>query len=338
MDLTSQHALPLSPSRRRAVQALLGAGLAAAGWRPAWSADDYPVRPIKLVVAYGAGGANDIIARIIAKPLAESLGQSVVVFNQPGAGGTVGAAEVARAQPDGYTLLMAAGAHALAPSLYSKLPYDINKDFVPIGMAGRGTYVLCTNLSLPVKSVSELTVYAKTDGRQLSFVSSGVGAPPHLAGAVYKSMIGASMVHVPYKAEQESLTDLTTGRADIGFITMSNAAPLIKAGRLRGLAVTSATRSSILPDMPTMAEAGVPGFDVGTWWGVMAPARTPPAIVNKLFAALAKSVAAPSYASLLAVQGMDVAASRSPEEFAAYVQSERERYGAIVKAAGVQAE
>lgn len=301
-------------------------------------AQDYPAKPIKMIVAYGAGGANDIIARIVAKELGQALGQSVVVFNNAGAGGTIGAGDAARAAPDGYTLLMAAGAHALAPSLYKKLSYDIVKDFAPVGLVGRGSYVVSLNVDLPVKTIQELIAYARKPGVDLRFASSGVGAPPHLAGEVFKAMTSTHLTHVPYKSEPESLNDLVAGRVEMGFITVSNATPLIRAGRLRGVAVTSSTRSAVLPELPTLAESGLPGFDVSTWWGVLAPAHTPPAIVAKLHAALLKIVADPQYKSLLAVQGMDVASSPSPEAFAAFIKTEKDRYAAIAQTAGIQSE
>ncbi|OZI34251.1 hypothetical protein CAL29_11965 [Bordetella genomosp. 10] len=302
------------------------------------SAQDYPSRPIRMIVAYGAGGANDIIARIVAKELNEVLKQSVVVINVPGAGGTIGAGEAARAAPDGYTLLMAAGAHALAPSLYKKLTYDIVKDFAPVGLAGRGSYVVSLNNEVPARTPAELIAYAKKPGVNLRFASSGVGAPPHLAGVLFQARTGATLTHVPYKSEPESLNDLLAGRVEMGFITVSNALPLIRAGRMHGVAVTSATRSSVLPDMPTLAESGLPGFDISTWWGILAPAGTPPAIVDKLHAALAKVVAEPRYKSLLAAQGMDVASSPDPRSFAGFIKAEKDRYAGIAKAAGIQPE
>jgi tripartite-type tricarboxylate transporter receptor subunit TctC len=301
-------------------------------------ATDYPVKPIKMIVAYGAGGANDIIARIVAKELGQALGQSVVVFNNAGAGGTIGAAEAARAAPDGYTLLMAAGAHALAPSLYKKLSYDIVKDFAPVGLVGRGSYVVAVNVEQPINTVQQLIAYAKKPGVNLRFASSGVGAPPHLAGVVFQSMTATPLTHVPYKSEPEALNDLIAGRVEMGFITVSNATPQIRAGRLRGLAVTSATRSAALPDLPTLAESGLPGFDVSTWWGVLAPAHTPPAIVAKLHAALDKITADPQYKALLAVQGMDVANSPNPDTFAAFIKTEKDRYAAIAQTAGIHPE
>jgi len=304
----------------------------------AGSAQEYPSRPIRMIVAYGAGGANDIIARIVAKELGQVLNQSVVVINAPGAGGTIGAGEAARAAPDGYTLLMAAGAHALAPSLYKQLSYDIVNDFAPVGLAGRGSYVVSLNNEVPAKTPAELIAYAKKPDAGLRFASSGVGAPPHLAGVLFQAQTGTTLTHVPYKSEPESLNDLLAGRVEMGFITVSNALPLIRAGRMHGVAVTSATRSSVLPDMPTLAESGLPGFDISTWWGILAPAGTPPAIVGKLHAALAKIVAEPHYRSLLAAQGMDVAGSPGPRSFADFIKAEKNRYAGIAKTAGIRPE
>jgi tripartite-type tricarboxylate transporter receptor subunit TctC len=319
----------------RALAALGLALLALAG--AVAQAQDYPSRPIKLVVAYPAGGANDLIARVVGKRLAELLGQPVVIDNRAGAGGTMGANSVARSAPDGYTLFMAAGAHTLAPSLHAQLPYDIITDFAAIGLVGRGSYVLSVNPGVPVRSVEELVAYAKRPGVDLRFASSGVGAPPHLAGEVFKSMSGASLRHIAYKAELAALNDMMAGHVEMGFLTLSNTAPLAKAGRLRALAVTGARRSSALPELPTLAELGYPGYDVSTWWGVLAPAGTPAPLVAKLHGALSKIVSEPEYKAQLAVQGMEVDGG-SPEEFAAFLKSEKERYAGIVRTAGIKPE
>jgi tripartite-type tricarboxylate transporter receptor subunit TctC len=324
-------------SARRAAVLLL-ALVAALGIGVARAEDPYPNKPVRIVVAYGAGGANDIIARIVAKSLGEALGQTILVVNQPGAGGMLGASSTARAVADGYTLLMGAGAHALAPSLYRKLSYDIVKDFAPIGLVGGGAYVLSVNNEVPVKTVAELVASGKKPGVDLRFVSSGVGAPPHLAGELFRSLSGAHMTHVPYKSEPESLTDLMAARVEMGFITVSNATPLIRSGRLRGLAVSSKLRSAVLPELPTLAELGFADFDVSTWWGLFAPAGTPRPIVDKLHSALTKIVADPRHAAALAAQGMEVRSSRTPEDFAGFVLREKERYAVIVKSAGIEPE
>jgi tripartite-type tricarboxylate transporter receptor subunit TctC len=304
---------------------------------PTAAAQEYPNRPVKMVVAYPAGGANDIVARVVGKRLAELIGQPVVIDNRAGAGGTIGANSVAKSAADGYTLFMAAGAHALAPSLYAQLPYDIVADFAPVGMVGRGSYVLSVNPGVPVNNVEQLVAYARKPNVDLRFASSGVGAPPHLAGEVFKAMTGTNLRHIAYKAELAALNDMVAGHIEMGFLTLSNTTPLVKAGRLRALAVTAAKRSSILPDLPTLAELGYTGYDVSTWWGVLAPANTPPQIVAKLNAALQKIVSEPEYKAQLAIQGMEVD-SGSPEEFAAFLKREKERYAGIVKTAGIKPE
>jgi len=321
--------------RRRMIAlsaAAVGSGLAAGPAR----ATDFPTRPLRMFVAYGAGGANDVVARIFGKFLGEDLGQPVVVVNQPGAGGMVGAQAASKAPPDGYTLFMGAGAHALAPSLYKKLPYDIVKDFIPVGLVGRGGYVLSVNVDLPVASVGELIALGRKPGTNLNFVSSGVGAPPHLAGELFRSMTSANMTHVPYKSEPESLTDLMAGRAQLGFITVASAAPLIKAGRLRGLAVSASTRSAILPELATLIEIGLADFDVSTWWGVFVPAGTPSDVVAKLETALAKIVVLPDYVKLLGAQGLEAPGPGTSKEFGDFVQREKIRYGKITAAAGIE--
>lgn len=297
---------------------------------------DYPNRPIKLVVGYAAGGANDVIARVVAKRMAEILGQPVVIDNRIGAGGTIGAHAVATAPPDGYTLLMAAGAHALAPSLYAKLPYDVLADFTTVGQVGRGGYVLAVNPAVPATTVQELVALSRTK-QGLRYASSGTGAPPHLAGELFNAMSGTRLQHIPYKAELAGLNDMVAGHVDMGFLSIGNTAPLARAGRLRAIAVTGAKRSAIFPDLPTIAEAGYPGYDIGTWWGVLAPAKTPRDVVAKLSATLQKIVAEPEYRSQLVVQSMEPEFS-TPEEFGAFFRTEKERYAGIARAAGVKPE
>jgi tripartite-type tricarboxylate transporter receptor subunit TctC len=334
IDPCGRLALPCQERRAFVVGAgcALAIGMLGSG---AARAQDYPLGPIKMIVAYGAGGANDIIARIVGKQLGQLLGQPVLVINVAGAGGMIGAAEAARAAPDGYSLLMAAGAHALAPSLYKKLPYNVVTDFAPVGLVASGGYVLSVNTELPVKTVAELIAHGKRPGVDLRFVSGGVGVPPHLAGELLRAMSGASMIHVPYKSEPESINDLIAGRVEMGFITVSNATPMIRSGRLRGLAISAAKRSAILPELPTLAESGFPDFDVSTWWGVLAPANTPQAIVLKLHAGLRQVVEDPQYRDSLVAQGMELASSRSPQEFAEFIKREKDRYGVITRTAGI---
>lgn len=300
-------------------------------------AQNYPTRPVRVIVAYPAGGANDIVARATGQRLSELIGQTVVIDNRGGGGGTIGADIAAKAAPDGYTLLMAAGAHALAPSLYLKLPYDIAGDFAPVSLVAKGAYLLAVHPSLPVKSVKELIALAKARPGQLNFGSSGVGAPPHLAGELFNSMAGIRMTHVAYKGDTPALIDLIGGHVELAFMTLSATAPHVKSGKLRGLAVTGMRRSGMVADLPTVAEAGLPGYEMTTWWGLLAPARTPTDVVARLHEAVAKIAAENDFRTRLAAQGMDVE-SNTPDEFAAFIKAEKNKYSALAKAAGVRPE
>ena len=301
------------------------------------AAQNYPTRPIRVIVGYPAGGANDIVARAMGQRLAEVIGQSVVVDNRGGGGGTIGADLVAKSPPDGYTLLMAAGAHALAPSLYAKLPYDIVSDFAPVSLVAKGAYLLAVHPSLPVRSVKELIAFAKARPAKLNFGSSGVGAPPHLAGELFGSMAHVKMTHVAYKGDAPALIDLLGGHIELTFMTLSATAPYVKAGKLRGLAVTGMRRSGMVPELPTIAEAALPGYEMTTWWGLIAPAKTPTDIVARLHQAVAKITSESDFRTRLAAQGMDVE-SNTPAEFAAFIKASKDKYSALAKAAGVTPE
>jgi tripartite-type tricarboxylate transporter receptor subunit TctC len=311
---------------------LLAIGLQVHG---AIAADTYPARAIKIIVAYPAGGANDIVARSIAEELTKDLGQPVVIENKSGAAGVVGAEAAAHATPDGYTLLMAAGAHTLAPSLNAKLPYDIVTDFQPISLAATSTYLLVVNPSVPAGSVKELIALAKAQPGKLNFASSGAGAPPHLAGVLFQKMTGTELNHVPYRGDTPGIADLVAGHVQLAFFSISPLIPQVQSGKLRALAITSDTRSAAMPDLPTIAESGLPGYNVGTWWGLMAPAGTPRPIVERLAAAMKKAVTAPAIRERFVASGIDPK-SNTPDEFAAMVKSEVSRYRELAKAAGVQ--
>jgi tripartite-type tricarboxylate transporter receptor subunit TctC len=301
------------------------------------AAQDYPSRPVKIVVSYAPGGSNDVVARVIAPELQKELGQSFVVENRAGASGTIGADAVAKSPPDGYTLFMGAGAHALAPSLFKKLPYDITKDFAPISLAATSTYVLVLNPSVPATTVPELIALLKSRPGQLNYASAGKGTPLHLAAELFKSKTGTDIVHVPYGGDTPALNDLLAGTVQLAFMSVASTAPQIRAGKLRALAVTSASRSDALPDLPTLGELGIAGYDVGTWWGLLAPAGTPDAIVAKLNAAMRKAVALPQTKERFAPLGLDPR-SDSPAEFAAFIKEEVARYAAIAKIAGIEPE
>ena len=299
--------------------------------------DAYPSKPVKIIVAYPAGGANDIVARAIGQELAQDLGQAVVIENRSGAAGTIGADAAAKSPPDGYTLFMAAGAHTLAPSLHAKLPYDIVRDFAPVSLAALGTYLLVVHPSVPAKSVQELIELAKAKPGALNFASSGAGAPPHLAGVMFQKLAGVTLNHVPYRGDTPAINDLMAGHVQLAFLSIQPLIPQVKAGTLRALAITSGKRSAAVPDLPTVAESGLPGYDIGTWWGLLAPAKTPRPIVDRLATAMRKATAVPSVKERFAAGG-NVAQSNSPEEFAAMIKSEVGRYRELASAAGVKPE
>jgi tripartite-type tricarboxylate transporter receptor subunit TctC len=301
----------------------------------ATAADTYPSRPIKVIVSYPAGGANDIIARTIGDELSKDLGQPVVIENKTGAAGTVGADAAAKSAPDGYTLFMAAGAHALAPSLRKNLTYDIVKDFRPISLAARGTYMLVVHPSVKATTVKELIALAKANPGKLNYGSSGVGAPPHLAGVMFQKMTGTKLTHIPYRGDTPVITDILAGQIQLTFISPGPVLPHVRAGKLRALAITSAKRSSVLPDVPTLDEAGLKGYALGTWWGLLAPAGTPTPIIDRLAKAMAKATSNPAVKSRFAKLAYE-AYGNSPAEFAAFIKKEVARYAEIAKAAGVQ--
>jgi tripartite-type tricarboxylate transporter receptor subunit TctC len=297
--------------------------------------DAYPTKPVKIIVAYPAGGANDIVARAIGQELSRDLGQPVVIENKSGAAGTIGADAAAKSPPDGYTLFMAAGAHTLAPSLHAKLPYDIVRDFQPVSLAATGTYLLVVHPSVPAKSVKELIELAKAKPGALNFASSGAGAPPHLAGVLFQKLAGVTLNHVPYRGDTPAIADLVAGHVQLAFLSIQPLIPQVKSGALRGLAITSGKRSPAI-DLPTVAEAGgLPGYDIGTWWGLLAPAKTPRPAVDKLAAAMRKATAVPTIKERFAAGGI-AASSNTPEEFAAMIKSEVGRYRELAGAAGVK--
>ena len=311
------------------------AALAVAGGALA-QAPSYPSKPIRLVVPFPPGGTTDILAREVAQKLTDAWGQSVVVDNRPGAGGNIGAELVAKAAPDGYTLLMGTvGTHAINSSLYAKLPYDHVKDFAPVILVADVPNVLVVNPALPVNSVAELIAYAKSNPGKLNFASSGNGTSIHLSGELLKTMAGVQMVHVPYKGSAPALTDLVGGQVQLMFDNLPSSLPQIKAGKLRAIAVTSATRAAALPDVPTVAEAGLPGFEATSWFGVLAPAGTPQAIVAKLNVEIARWLATPEAQERLRGQGAN-AAGGSPEDFAKHIAAETAKWAKVVKESGAK--
>ena len=309
----------------------LPAGLAYAQAQP------YPNKPIRLIVGFPPGGGTDVVARIIQPKLAEHLGQPVVIENRPGATGTVAAGMVAKSPADGYTLMMGhVSVNAIAPSLFPKLPYDVIRDFAPVTLTASVPHFVVVHPSLPVTSVKELIAHSKAQPGKLSFPSAGNGSTPHLAGEMFKSMAGINLVHVPYKGTGQSMQDLLAGQHQVAFDTLPASAPYVRAGRLRALAVSSTKRLAEFPDVPTVAEAGVPGYQLATWYGVFAPAGTPLAIVNRLHAEIARAMQAPETRVRLGEIGVDDTVTRSPEEFAAIVRADTARYAKVVKDAGLK--
>jgi tripartite-type tricarboxylate transporter receptor subunit TctC len=296
----------------------------------------FPSKPIRIVVPFPAGGTTDILARAVAQKLTDTLGQTVVVDNRPGAAGNIGAELVAKSPPDGYTLLMGTvGTHAINASLYAKMPYDHVKDFAPVILVAGVPNVLVVHPSVPANNVQELIAYIKANPGKVNFASSGSGTSIHLAGELFKTMAGLSMTHVPYKGSAPAVTDLIGGQVQLMFDNLPSALPQIKAGKLRALAVTSAQRASALPDVPTVAEAGLPGFDATSWFGLLAPAGTPKDVVAKLNAEVAKWLASTEAREKLAAQGA-IAAGQSPEDFTRHIAAETAKWQKVVKESGAK--
>ena len=305
---------------------LAGAGAAAA---------DFPTRPLRLIVPFAPGGGNDTVARLVGQGLSTELGQPVVVDNRPGAGGIVGAEAAAKAAPDGYTLFLGGvGSHAINPNLHASLSYDPVKDFAPISLIASAPLVLVVHPSVPATSVRELVALAKAQPGKLNYASNGNGSSSHLAAVMFASMTGVDMVHVPYKGLSPALSDLLSGQVQLMFSSVVAIVPHVKAGKLRALAVSSRERLSLLPDLPTIAESGVPGYQTSSWYGILAPAGTPPDVVAKLNAALVKVVSQPEVRQALAQEGADPVGN-SPAAFGAFIQSERQRLGDVIRTAKV---
>jgi len=312
----------------RAAFGALGAALAAGAL-----AQGYPAKPVKVVVPYPPGGPTDIVARVVSQKLSEQTGQQFVVENRAGAGGNIGAEAVARAGADGYTLLVATTAHAINPSLFKQLGYDLQKDFAPVSQLTGGPLVIVANPSLPAKNVKELIALAKSKPGRLNYASSGNGQSTHLSAELFSSMAGIKMNHVPYKGSAPALTDVIGGQADLMFDTMLSAMPQVKTGKLRALAVTSAARSPAAPELPTVAESGLPGYEAIAWNGLLAPAGTPKDVVAKLNAEVKKALEVPEVKERFAAQGFGAAWS-PPEQYAAFIQSELAKWAKVVKASG----
>ena len=313
------------------------AALAALFVQPAFG-QAYPSKPIRIIIAQAPGSATDNISRVITGKLAQQLGQQFVIEARPGAGGTVGTEVASRAPADGYTLFMANNStHGANPAVYSKLPYDAVKDFAPIMLLAETPYVLSVHPSLPVKSVKEFVAFAKARPGQLNYGSAGNGSTHHLAGELLKMSARIDMLHVPYKGTTPALTALLSGEVSAMFFTVVGIQPHIKSGKARGLAVTTVKRSTMMTELPTMAEAGVPGFEITSWFGLLAPARTPAEIVGRLNAELLKVQALPDVKAALGKLGFD-SVSGTPEQFAEHIRREVEKFTKLAKATGIKAE
>jgi tripartite-type tricarboxylate transporter receptor subunit TctC len=299
-------------------------------------AADYPARTVAIVVGFPPGGASDILARIIANKLSGVLGQTVIVDNRPGAGGNVAGDTVAHAAPDGYTLLLGNNAIlATNETLYDKIGFDPEKDFAPISLIGTQTNVLVVNRDLPVHSLAELIAVAKADPGRLNFASSGYGLAAHLAGELFKADAKVDIVHVPYKGSAPALADVIAGQDQMMFATTSGAMGFIKSGQVRALAVTSLKRTAVLPDIPTIDELGIRGFDATTWHGLVAPAGTPKPVIDTLYRGMVQVLNDPEVKQSLANLGVDVVGS-TPDEFAVYIKAEIPKWAAIIKASGAK--
>jgi tripartite-type tricarboxylate transporter receptor subunit TctC len=318
------------------VSAALAFAVLAGHVAPAAAAEDYPARPLRIIVPYPAGGTSDILARSIGQKLGESLGQPIVVENKPGANGNVGADLVAKAPPDGYTLLLAdIGALAISPSVYPTLPFDPTKDFAPVTMVAYSPHILVVHPAVAASSVKELIALAKAKPGKLNFAISGVGGAPHLAGVDFALRTGIDWAYIPYKGGSQAIADVAGGQADVTMNGMLATYPLVQGGKLKLLAVSSAKRMSAIPDVPTLAESGLAGFESGSWQGVVAPAGTPRNVVARLNAEITRIVNSPEMRDNLGKQGADVR-TNTPDEFAAFIRGEKMKWAKVVKDANVK--
>ncbi len=295
----------------------------------------YPTRPVRLVVPFPPGGSADILGRALGQKLGEGLGQSVVIENRPGAGTAIAAEFVANALPDGYTLMLGTvSSHAINPAVNPKLPFDPVRNFTPVAPVATIPFALIVHPSLPVKSVGELITYVRQRPGKIDYSSAGNGTSNHLAGELFEAMTGAHMVHIPYRGSAPALQDLIAGRVSVMFDLVLTAAPHIKSGAVRGLAVTGARRSAVLPDLPTVAESGLPGYEVSAWFGIFGPAGMPRTVVDRLNTEVARGLATPDLQQRLVSQGAEPLAG-TPDEFAAYLKSEIAKWAKVVREAGI---
>ena len=300
------------------------------------AAEPFPGKQIRFVVPYPPGGPLDTVARLLGQKVSASIKNPVIVENVPGAGGNIGAGVVARAAPDGYTILMGAVAtHAINPTLYPSIPYNAERDFIAVTQIASTPNVLVVNNGVEANSVKEFIALAKSKPGKLNFGSGSTGSAGHLAGELFKSMAGVDMAHIPYKGAAAAMQDLIGGRVDLMFDNFASSLSQVKGGRIRALAVTTAKRTSLAPELPTIAESGLPGFDISTWFGIFVPAGTPRPVVDRLYDEFAKALNAPDVREKMINLGAEPVGSR-PEEFAAYVKAEAAKYAKLVKASGAK--
>jgi tripartite-type tricarboxylate transporter receptor subunit TctC len=321
---------------RSALLSLIACALVASVATPPAQAQSFPSKPVRMVIPFPPGGPLDAVGRTIAQKLTEAWGQNVVVDNRPGAGGNIGADLVAKSAPDGYTVVMGAlSTHAVNPSLYPKMPYDAIKDFAPISLVAVTPNVLVVNPSLQVNTAKEFIAYAKANPGKLAFGSGSNGSAGHLAGELFKAETGADMLHVPFKGAAPAMQALLAGDTQLMFDNLASSTPQVKAGKLRALAVTTAQRSKLAPELPTLAEAGLPGFDITTWFGLLAPAGTPPEIIARWNSEVTRILNAPEVRERLLLLGVEPAPN-SPQAFAQFIGSEMAKYARIVKLSGAK--
>lgn len=301
-------------------------------------AQPYPSRPSRIIVGFTAGGPSDIVARIVAQQLTERLGQSVVVENRPGATGTIGAELVAKAPPDGYAMYLASQTtHAVAPYLYAKIGYDPLKDFATVVRVVHNPLLMVVNPSVPVRSLNELIALAKARPGQLNFATGGIGSSPHMSMELFKSTVKLDMVPIHYKGDGAAIIDIIGGQVPLLTSSISALLPYVRSGKLRGIAVTSMKRSTVAPDFPTIAESGLPGFEVITWFGILVPAATPRDIINRLNAEIVQSVSQPNVNEQLVKMGFEIVAN-TPEQYAVFLREENVKWGKVVRDLGLRAE
>jgi tripartite-type tricarboxylate transporter receptor subunit TctC len=296
----------------------------------------WPNRGIRLLVGYPAGGANDFVVRSVATPLSEALGQPIVVENRSGAAGAIAAEAGAKAPPDGYTLFSLSSAHVLAPSVRKSVPFDPVADFTPVALLARSPYFLMVHPSLPARNVAEFVALAKSKPGEIAYASSGVGAGPHLTTSLFMAVTGIKLEHVPYRGDADALIDLVAGRVPSAFLSVAPAVPHIRAGALRALAVSGSERLALMPDVPTVAESGYPGFSMDAWWSIAGPAGLPPEVVTRIVVAVKPILESPVLAERFSSAGVVPAKPMSAADFAVMVKSERARLDQIAKTAGIE--